>query len=60
MKISKTKLCELIAETVFKNMQLNSSIFGDDLVKESLPLQIAVQSTMSILQDLGLFEIVED
>lgn len=60
MKITKTELDKIIADTVINNMKLNKDVFSKDLVKDSLPIQIAVQSTIKVLSDLGLIDIKVD
>lgn len=47
----------LIANTVGKAMENNPNCFGSDLVKESLPLQITVFSTLKVLEQLGVLKL---
>lgn len=51
---------KLIAETVVKNMELNPNYFSSDIIKDSIPLQISVASTIQILEKLGLVHFSED
>lgn len=55
--MSVNDLEKIIAETVVENIRLNSNSFGSDIVKESIPLQISVASTIQVLEKLGLIKL---
>lgn len=57
LEIKNNDLEKIIADTVFENMKLNPELFSEDLVKDSLPIQLAVGSTIRVLQKLGFIKI---
>lgn len=57
IEIKDKDLEKLVADTVYENMKLNSELFSNDLVKDSLPIQLTVNSTLSVLQKLGLLNV---
>ena len=56
-EIKNADLEKIIADTVFENMKLNPELFIEDLVKDLLPIQLTVGSTIRVLQKLGFIKI---
>ncbi len=54
--INSEELEKLIANVVYKNMQLNPELF-DDTAKASLIIQLTIGSTLKVLDELGLISI---
>lgn len=51
------RIQKLIADIVCENMKMNPDVFEkEDLVKQSLPIQIAVGSTIQVLLELELID----